>query len=318
MMQILLIGIGAGAAAALLRVSVASGSLLALLLAYLAPLPILIAGIGWSYLAAVVAAMFAALCLVLAGFNQVALSFLVGMGIPSCWLAYLALLARPAGDGSPEAVEWYPAGRIVFWATIAGALAVVIWIPFFGTDAESFHANLRAFFEAQFGLRDRPGGELNPDAMRVDMDLVVKLVPTLATVGATFALLINTWLAARVVKVSNRLRRPWPDLSAMTFPKSAPVLLAVALAGIFLPGLISVAAEVFATALMMGFAILGFAVLHVATRNMSGRAVLLGVVYPTVILLIWPAIIMALIGLADTALDLRGRIARTRSPPTLH
>ena len=50
MMQIVLVGIGAGAAAALLFASVASGSILATLLFYLAPLPILIAALGWSHL----------------------------------------------------------------------------------------------------------------------------------------------------------------------------------------------------------------------------------------------------------------------------
>ncbi len=49
MMQIVLIGLGAGAASALLFASVASGSLLSLLLFYLAPLPILIAALGWSH-----------------------------------------------------------------------------------------------------------------------------------------------------------------------------------------------------------------------------------------------------------------------------
>ena len=49
MLQIVFIGIGTGVAAALLFASVASGSILATLLFYLAPLPILIAGLGWSH-----------------------------------------------------------------------------------------------------------------------------------------------------------------------------------------------------------------------------------------------------------------------------
>ncbi|MEA2345863.1 MAG: hypothetical protein QOF63_4032, partial [Thermoanaerobaculia bacterium] len=55
MTQILLIGIGAGVAAALLFASLASGSLFALLLFYLSPLPILIAALGWNYIAGLVA-----------------------------------------------------------------------------------------------------------------------------------------------------------------------------------------------------------------------------------------------------------------------
>src|SRR5262249_43090063 len=56
MMQIILIGLGAGAAAALLFASVVSGSIAAIFLFYLAPLPILIAALGWSHVAGLIAA----------------------------------------------------------------------------------------------------------------------------------------------------------------------------------------------------------------------------------------------------------------------
>jgi hypothetical protein len=59
MIVIFLIGIGAGAATALLFASVASGSPLSVLLFYLAPLPILLAALGWSHWAALIAAVFA-------------------------------------------------------------------------------------------------------------------------------------------------------------------------------------------------------------------------------------------------------------------
>src|SRR5262249_27512107 len=56
MMQIILVGLGAGAAAALLFASVVSGSIAAIFLFYLAPLPILIAALGWSHVAGLIAA----------------------------------------------------------------------------------------------------------------------------------------------------------------------------------------------------------------------------------------------------------------------
>ena len=55
MVQLILIGVSAGAAAGLLFASVASGSPLSVPLFYLAPLPILIAAIGWSHWAALIA-----------------------------------------------------------------------------------------------------------------------------------------------------------------------------------------------------------------------------------------------------------------------
>src|SRR5262245_11253078 len=102
MAQIVIIGICAGAAAALLVVSplaslVSGASLgLALLLASIAPLPILIAAIGWSHWAGLTAAMVGATVLALALSGVLFLPFLVGVGLPAWWLSYLALLARPA------------------------------------------------------------------------------------------------------------------------------------------------------------------------------------------------------------------------------
>ena len=57
MTQIVVVGVGAGVAAALLFASVATGSIFATLLFYLASLPILIAAIGWSHVAGLLAAV---------------------------------------------------------------------------------------------------------------------------------------------------------------------------------------------------------------------------------------------------------------------
>ena len=124
MVQLFLIGLGAGAAAALLFASVASGSALSVLLFYLAPLPILIAALGWSHWAALIAAIVASAGLA-AVFGGIFLPRLpVGIGLPAWWLGYLALLARRP-PRRPAALEWYPVGHLVFWAAIIGAAIVI-------------------------------------------------------------------------------------------------------------------------------------------------------------------------------------------------
>ena len=60
---------------------------------------------------------------------------------------------------------------------------------------------------------------------------------------------------------------------------------------------------------------LGFAVLHAITRGMASRIFLLGGVYLTVLVLGWPVLALCLLGLIDTAFDLRMRVAGKRGPP---
>jgi hypothetical protein len=127
--QIALVGIGAGATSALMFASVASGSVLSIALFYVAPLPIMIAALGWSHWAAMIAALGAATTLAAVFGGMFFFAFLVGTGIPAWWLGYLTMLARPATTASTGVLEWYPPGRLVLWSAAFGALIVAIGSP---------------------------------------------------------------------------------------------------------------------------------------------------------------------------------------------
>src|SRR5215510_2277203 len=322
MLQIVLVGVGAGAAAALLFASVASGSILATLLFYLAPLPILIAALGWSHLAGLVASLTAAAGLGATLGLYFFSAFLVGVGLPAWWLGYLALLARPVGANGSMTLEWYPIGRLVLWAAIIGAALVVIGaalviiaIPNFGTDKESFQAGLRAAFEHAIQIQPRPSGPLLGADMERVIDILVAAIPPAAAVLATLISVFNLWFAGRIVRVSGRLRRPWPDLTALTLPPTTLGLLAIAIAGTFLPDLPGIACRIVAASLFMAYAILGFAVLHALTRGLSFRPVLLMAAYGAVIVLGWPVLAASFLGLAEAAFNIRARNGGSRAPP---
>jgi predicted membrane protein DUF2232 len=317
MVQILLVAIGAGAAAALLFASIATGSLIATLLFYLASLPILIAAMGWSHLAGLLGALLAAAGLGLGLDFRFFLAFLFGVGLPAWWLAYLALLGRTvAANGSAGGIEWYPIGRLVLWAAIIGTLVIVVAVLSFGTDKEAFQTEIRNAFEralrAQGDQAPIPG---RADARRV-IDMLVVALPPAAAVLLTILNTFNLWLAARIVKVSGRLRRPWPDLSTMTLPGVTSGVLAAAIAGSFLPDLPGMLAGVLAASLFMAYAIMGFAVLHAITRGMGGgrTAALIGV-YLVVAIFIWPIFAMSMLGLAETAFNIRARFAAPAAGP---
>lgn len=321
MVQIALIGISAGAASALLFASVASGSLMAIVLFYLAPLPIVIAAVGWSHMAGLIGAVVAAACLGVVFDGFFFLAFLVGVGLPAWWLGYLALLARPVPQAGEDALEWFPAGHLVAWAALLGALVVVAAVPNFGFDAASFEGGLKRAFERVLRLQTgTPAGEplkvpgIN-DPNRL-IDFLVAAIPPTAAVLTTLTSVVNLWLAGRIVKVSGRLKRPWPDVPAMTFPSYIPAALAAAVAGSFLPGLVGILAGVLAAALLMAYALMGLAVVHALTRGVGARPFMLGSLYAIVGMFGWPILILAVLGLADTILDIRGRAARRRGPPT--
>src|SRR3954471_4382377 len=182
MMQMFLTGVSAGVAAALLFASVASGSLLAILLFYLAPLPILIAAIGWSHWAALIAAIVAAVALGAAfGFYLCAV-FLIGIGLPAWWLGYLALLGRPAPTAAnPNALEWYPVGHLITWAAIVGALIVGGEILNSGATEESFRESMQRGIERVVRSGPRTGSSDQGLSSQV-VDFLVIYLPVAAGV----------------------------------------------------------------------------------------------------------------------------------------
>jgi hypothetical protein len=319
MTQIVLVGLGAGAAAALLFASVISGALVSILLFYLAPLPILIAALGWSHWCGLLAAVTASACLGLTFGMLFFAAFLVGIAAPAWWLGYLALLARPGAVGSGADLEWYPPGRLVLWAAGLGAVVVTIALFQVGTDEESIRNGLKAALERIF--RQQTGtaageplnlpGIAEPDRL---LDLFAVVMPPVAATASVLTLTLNLWIAARVVNLSGRLKRPWPDIPAMTFPRYAPALLAAAAIASFMPDLVGVIASLFAATLLVAFTMLGFAVLHALTRGFRGRSAMLSGAYAFVAVLGWPALVAVLLALAESIFRWRDRMPQ-RGPP---
>ena len=321
MAQFILIGICAGAAAALLFASLASGSAPAILLAQLAPLPILIAGLGWSHWAALIAAVVAALGLAAYFSGFFFFIFLLSIGLPAWWLSYLTLLARPSDNGS-GAVEWYPPGRLALWATVLGAAVTVIGVIKLGSADVGFEAMLKAGFERflrlQTGAR---GGEplklpgiSDPDGF---LRLLVLVIPPAAAATASITNVINLWLAGRVAGMSGRLPRPWPDLGDLRCPAWIAAVFVAALAGSFLTDLPGAVCRILAASLLVAYVLVGFSVLHALTRHLHSRVIVLASAYAAVLVFQWPTLLVVLLGLTDPMFDLRARAAAKRGPPQL-
>jgi magnesium-transporting ATPase (P-type) len=315
MMRIVLIGLGAGAASALLFASVVSGSPLAALITNFAQLPILIAAIGWTHLGGLAALLFGSAGLTLILGAPVGFLFLITVGLPAWWIGYLVLLARPAEGAEPGALEWYPVGRIVVWTAIVSAAVVMVLLLRHGANMDGVRAALRREIDLFLRLLVALRAANVSDAERTREALVL-IVPGMKAIWFTLISLINVWLASLVVKVSGRLRRPWPPIALMTFPPLAPAALAGAVGVTFLPELLGLIGSIFVASLLLAYALLGFAVMHFITLGVGGRGLMLAALYFFALLFSWPLLlVMAMLGLIETMLALRARIAARRPPP---
>ena len=96
-------------------------------------------------------------------------------------------------------------------------------------------------------------------------------------------LTLNLWLAAKITATSGRLHRPWPDLKSVELPPMTLAALCVAIAFCFAGGMPALLAQIVTTALMMAYALTGFAVLHTLTLALKSRAFWLGCTYAIVV-----------------------------------
>jgi hypothetical protein len=319
MIAIILIALAAGSASALMFASLISGALISLLLFYLAPLPLMVTALGWGPLAATVGGIAAASGLGAMFGLPYCLAFAITVALPAWWLGHRAMLGRPvpaaaAGNGAAPAapvLEWYPVGRILLWIAGFAVLTTIAALLTFGSDAEAITDALKSGLLRVLGSGDAAAGS----DIEKWVDALAIIAPAAAAIVAMMTLTLNLWLAAKITATSGRLHRPWPDLKAAALPPMTLVAASVALALCFIGGLVAMLAQIATTALMMAYALTGFAVLHTLTLALKSRAFWLSCAYAVVVMFGWPVLAMVALGLADAAFGLRERFLRGRPPP---
>ncbi|MGV7213557.1 hypothetical protein [Bradyrhizobium sp. UFLA05-112] len=320
MMALVLIALIAGAASALMFASIVSGALISLVLFYLSPLPLMVAAIGWGPLCASLGGIAAATGLGAIFGLPYCLAFVVTVALPAWWLGHLVLLGRhttpaviTAGAEPPAEpeIEWYPVGRILLWIAGFAALITIAALLTLGSDAEGIATSLRRGLMRILRSADP---QVSGDTDQF-IDALATVAPAVATIVSMMTLTLNLWLSAKVTATSGRLRRPWPALMTAELPSMTLAVLCIAIAFCFAGGLIALAAQIITAALMMAYALTGFAVLHTLTLALKSRAFWLGSTYAVVVVLGWPVIAMIVLGLADAVFGFRERFLRNRPPP---
>lgn len=319
-MNFIATGIGAGLVSALLTVVVVKATPLAALLYMLAPVPVLIAALGWNHRSGLVATLVGGLAIAaFTGSPLGGLGFAIITGLPAWWLAYLALLGRPNADGT---MEWYPIGRLLAWVAATAALTIVA-TAIISADGnyDAFLARARqiseSFVNLFFAAPEQPD-ETAVQQRQALIDSLAIATPALSTFGFTLFLAFYLWLAAKAVSISKRLPRPWHPMPELAMPRSMALAPVLAIVLMQFGGFVGAFGYALFGAFLMAFTLQGLAAIHDRTRGKPGRGFLLAGLY--VMLFLTQGIMVAalsLFGFADTAFGLRRRFGgRPKQPPT--
>lgn len=298
----MLILASSGLSAAIL-VPALSGSVGGALLAYFAPLPLLLLGLALGFGSAI-AACGAAVGLILVAGGPGAAYVYGGMhALPSCLVVRLALRRRTTSV--PASPDWPPAGGILCWLAVAGA-AVATLVALAGAEGEGIEVAVRGLL----------GTVVSEGMPQVPEDAGRRLAEGLAPffVGMSAAswvtmMTVNGALAQGLLARMGRALRPSPRWSAMALPDWISWLLVGAAAVALVAG---GDAGYIAFNLVLVFAVpfffLGLAVVHSLVPRRPARVAVLAAFYCVLaVAFVLMAIVVAGIGIAEQWIGIRRR-----------
>ena len=308
-----LIPLGAGVVAALLHLSVTLGSPGAFMLAYFAQAPIVATGLALGFMPAAVAAATAAVLVALGSPGVGALSlFVLTSALPVLIIVYFAIQNRIRdGEGEDGSVEWYPVGRLLGWLTVLALVAfVAAYLVFLGAENGVRGATETYLRNVLGALRN-----VQADAAAVDqlITTMAAIFPAVAAASWLLMIVVNGVMAQKFLTASGKNLRPIPAYSEIEVPIwPAAVVIFGALVAIFggNAGFFGINVMLIGT---IPFFFIGLAVLHSISAAWPGRLFLLVGAYLFLVLLVWPAAIIALLGLIEHWVRLRERMHARRS-----
>ncbi|WP_029006781.1 DUF2232 domain-containing protein [Azospirillum halopraeferens] len=297
------IALAGGLASALLYVSVLSGGFGALILVYLAPLPLFVSGLWFGFGAVAVAGAVAGGVVLLATGSPVATLGYAATGVlPALVVVRQALLARPAADGG---IEWYPPGHLLIGLTGLGVAAFLVAVLLAAGEPGGLEELIRGMVREVAGLFG-PEGEAPPPDEALGF---ASAMPGIMAASWLLMTIVNATLAQGLLMRFGRNRRPPMRLADLELPQWAPPAFAVAvLAAMVLPGTAGFVALNVAIILGLPFAFAGLSVVHVFAERQRSRTALLVGFYLFLFLFGWPIVLMVGLGVIEQWMGFRRRM----------
>ena len=295
------VALACGSVGACLYLAVTLGTPGGLVLVYMTQLPLFVAGLWLGAGAAALAGLTGALVLLAASDLLGAAIFAAVNAVPVALLVRQALLARRAGDGT---VLWYPPGLLTAWVTALALAGLAAALLLFG-GPEGLQSTLRGVVAEAL---DRIAQPPLPDRDQA-AEALAMVIPGLVAASWMVMLVANAALAQGVLVRFGANWRPSPDLAGLGLPRWLPLALGLAAAAVVLGGAPRFVGVNMLIALSVPFCLAGLAVLHAAARRLSHPAMALTGFYMIGALFGWPFVAVAILGLLESWLGLRHRLA---------
>ncbi len=294
-----------GLAAGALFGSIVMGSLGAALLAYFAAAPLFLVGLSLGWLPAAAAALVGAATVAgIVGFFAAGYFALI-IGLPVAVLCRQALLNRPDGQGG---VEWYPPGRLVAALTAIAAAALAAMFAVAMLEGVDPRQEVQRTIEAVLDAGMPP--EIAESAKEQGLaERAANILPGIAAALLFLTLALDGVLGQSIAARLAIARRPSPPWREMTLPAWPLYALGLScLAGIAASGPLEYIGRNLAIVFAVPFLLQGLAVVHAVAARLPGRAVWLVGFYLLGLLMAWPFVLVAAMGLAEPYVGLRARL----------
>jgi hypothetical protein len=292
---------GCGGLAACFYLAATFGAPGALLLVYMTQLPLFVAGLWLGVGAAAIAGLTGAVVLLASSDLIGALVFAGLNAVPVAVLVRQALLARRRADGT---LDWYPPGLLAAWLTAFALAGIAAALLLFG-GAGGLQAALRSTIDA---VLDRLARAPLPERDRA-VAAIAAITPGIVAASWIATAIANAALAQGVLARFGANWRPSPDLVSLSLPIWLPIALGLAAAATLAGGALQFIGINVMLALSVPFCLAGLAVLHAAARRLAQPAIALVCFYTFAALFGWPFLLVAVLGLLESWLGLRRRLA---------
>ncbi|KAA3514525.1 DUF2232 domain-containing protein [Agrobacterium rosae] len=296
---VLIPGILAGICAAFLTLGATAQSSMSFLLYAASAMPVLVAGLGWGNVSAIIAILSAGFLGALAVSPVFAVTIAIFTLIPAGWLSHLANLARPASElgGPDDLMAWYPLSGIVLHlcALITVSVIVLGTMIGYGPDLVS---QLVDVMMASVQTRE---AAFTPDATALAQTktLLVLMLPMVQGGLWVIMLFAAYYFASRAVRSFGKGLRPREDIAAaLRMHRNAIFIFLGGIVLTFLGGTVAMVGAVVCGTFGAGFIMAGYASLHHRSKGKDWRWPVLVLAYISAVF-VFPLLLILVLGLSD-------------------